>query len=341
MTLHRKNVSATTPSDTPQRMRAIVQDRYGASDVLHLEEIDVPAPGDGEVLVQVVAAGLDRGTWHLMTGTPYLVRAAIGWRGPRQRVPGRDVAGRVVAVGPGVERLRVGDDVLGIVSGSFAEYAVGKEAKLIVRPSTIAPVDAAALSISGLTALQGLHDVGRIAAGQQVLVIGASGGVGTFAVQIAAAAGAEVTGVCSTAKVDLVRSLGAHHVIDRTKESFVDGTRRYDLIFDLGGRTPLRHLRRVLAPRGTLVIGGGEGGDRLTGGMGRQLRAMLLSPFVRQRLTMLLSKERRDGIERLVDLVVSGRLSPSVERTYPLDEAAVAMHHLEAGEVRGKVVITV
>src|SRR5690349_10260362 len=250
-----------TEQASQDTMRAIVQHRYGTvpEEVLRLERITCPRPAAGEVLVKVLAAGVDRGTWHLMAGQPYLMRLGFGFRGPRIRVPGLDVAGTVEATGPGVTRFAVGDEVFGIARGSFAEYAVAREAKLARKPAALTFAQAAALAVSGLTALQGLRDAGHIQAGQKVLVIGASGGVGSYAVQLAKVFGAEVTGVASTAKADLVRTIGADHVIDYHKQDFADGRQRYDLILDISGNTPLSRLRRALTPRGTLVIAGGEG----------------------------------------------------------------------------------
>jgi NADPH:quinone reductase-like Zn-dependent oxidoreductase len=322
-------------------MRAIVQTEYGSAGVLRVAELERPAIGDDEVLIRVHAAGLDRGTWHVMAGQPYLIRVmGYGLRAPRNRVPGLDVAGTVVAIGAGVTRIATGDEVFGISRGSFGEYACAREDKLARKPANLTFDQAAVVAISGLTALQGLCDVGRIAAGQRVLIIGASGGVGTFAVQIAKACGAVVTGVCSTAKLDLVRSLGADHVIDYTDDDFSRAHERYDLILDLGGNSPLSRLRRALTSRGTLVIVGGENGGRWTGGFGRQLRAVALSAFVRQRLVMKTPNERYGDLERLVDLIEAGKLTPSVERTYRLHEAPDAMRHLQAGHARGKLVIT-
>jgi NADPH:quinone reductase-like Zn-dependent oxidoreductase len=271
-------------------MQAIVQDTYGAADVWRAEEIALPEIAGNEVLVKVHAAGLDRGTWHVMAGQPYLMRLmGYGLRAPKNRVPGLDVAGTVVAAGPAVTRFKAGDEVFGISRGSFAGYACARKDKLARKPANLTFDQAAVVAVSGLTALQGLRDAGRLQPGQHVLIIGASGGVGTFAVQIAKAVGAEVTGVCSTAKTGLVASIGADHVIDYTHDDFADGRQRYDLILDIGGYSPLSRLRRALTPRGTLVIVGGEDGGRWTG-MDRQLRAVALSPFVRQRLTMLTSR---------------------------------------------------
>jgi NADPH:quinone reductase-like Zn-dependent oxidoreductase len=332
---------ATHPM-SDQRMRAIVQTEYGTADVLSVAEIDRPVIEAGEVLVQVRAAGLDRGTWHLMAGLPYVVRlAGYGLRAPKTVVPGFDVAGLVVAVGSDVTRFRPGDEVFGIAKGSFAEFAAARQDKLALKPSNLTFEQAAAVPVSGLTALQGLCDVGHLEAGQHVLVMGASGGVGTYAVQIAKALGAVVTGVCSTGKLDLVRSIGADHVLDYTRDDFADGQQLYDLILDIGGNSSLSRLRRALAPHGTLVIAGGEEGGRWIGGADRQLRALALSPLVRQRLTTFISKEHHAGLERLTELIEDGRLVPVIERAYPLTDTPTAMRHLEAGQARGKLVITV
>jgi NADPH:quinone reductase-like Zn-dependent oxidoreductase len=323
-------------------MRAIVQDIYGSADVLRLGEIDKPVAGDGEVLVRVHAAGVDRGVWHLMAGLPYLMRImGYGLRRPRTRVPGMDVAGRVEAVGPGVTRLRPGDEVFGEIEGSFAEYARAPEDKLVVKPANLSFVQAAAVPVSGRTALQAVRDEGKVQAGQKVLIIGASGGVGTFAVQIAKTFGAEVTGVCSTSKKELVRSLGADHVIDYKREQIADGARRYDVILDLAGNRPLSQLRRALAPDGTLVIIGGEAGGRWLGGLERQLGAALLSPFVGQQLRAQLPKERREDLEFLKGLIEAGKVAPVIDRTFALSEAPEAIRYLAAGHARGKIVITV
>ncbi len=331
-----------TDSATTTTMRAIVQDRYGSSETLRLVRVSPPRLAEHEVLVQVRAAGLDRGTWHLMTGQPYLMRVlGFGFRAPKSRVPGLDVAGTVVAVGAAVTTFSTGDHVFGISRGSFAEYAAVREDKLSRKPGNLTFDEAAAVPVSAGTALQALTDAGRIAPGQRVLVVGASGGVGGFAVQLAKALDAEVTGVCSTAKLDFVRSLGADHVLDYTRQDFAAGTDTYDLIVDIAGNTSLHRLRSVLTATGTLVIVGGEEGGRWTGGFGRSLRAPLLSLFVRQRLTMLASKERASDQERLTTFIEAGMVKPSIDRTYPLDRVPEAMRHLEAGDVRGKVVITI
>ncbi len=328
------------PALRRQQMQAIVQDTYGAADVWRIEEMALPEIAGNEVLVKVHAAGLDRGTWHLMVGQPYLMRLmGYGLRTPKNRVPGLDVAGTVVAAGAEVTRLAVGDEVFGISQGSFAEYACAREDKLARKPANLTFGQAAAAAVSGLTALQALRDAGRLQPGQHVLIIGASGGVGTFAVQIAKAFGAQVTGVCSTAKTGLVASTGADHVIDYSQDDFADGRQRYDLILDLGGNSPLSRLRRALTPAGTLVIVGGEDGGRWTG-MDRQLRALARSPFVRQRLTMLTSRQRHADLERLAQLIAAEELTPVIDKIYPLHQAPDAMRRLEAGDAQGKVVIT-
>ncbi len=334
--------SSGEPLDGAHAMAAIVQDRYGSADVLRLARVARPRIADNEVLVRVRAAGLDRGTWHVMAGQPYLMRAlGFGFRAPKNRVPGLDVAGTVVAVGSAVTRFSTGEEVFGISRGSFAEYAAVREDKLSRKPAGLSFDQAAVVPISAGTALQALTDAGKVGPGQRVLITGASGGVGGYAVQLAKAFGAEVTGVCSTGKLDWVRSLGADHVVDYTRQDFADGTHRYDLIIDIAGNSPLRRLRRALTPTGTLVIVGGEEGGKVTGGFGRSLRAPLLSAFVGQRLTMLASKERASDQERLIPLIEAGQVTPRIDRTYPLDQVPEAMRHLEAGLVRGKVAITI
>jgi len=323
-------------------MRAIVQDTYGSTDVLGLEDISRPEIGEDEVLVRVRAAGVDPGVWHLMTGLPYLVRVAgFGIRAPKTRVRGSDVAGTVEAVGADVTRFQPGEEVFGTCDGAFAEYASAKEERLALKPATLTFEQAAAIATSGFTALQGLRDRGEVEAGQKVLVIGASGGVGTSAVQIAKALGAEVTGVCSTRNVDMVRSIGADHVIDYTREDVADGTRSYDVILDTAGNRSLSLLRGALTKRGTLVIVGGEGGGRWIGAVGRTLKALLLSPLVSQRLRAFISKESSDDLEVLRQFVEAGHLTPVIDRTYPLNETADAIAYIAEGHARGKVVVTV
>jgi NADPH:quinone reductase-like Zn-dependent oxidoreductase len=323
-------------------MKAIFQDTYGSADVLEFRDIDRPKVGDDDLLVKVGAAGVDPGVWHLMAGLPYLVRAfGYGLRAPKVGVRGRDVAGRVVAVGKKVTKFQPGDEVFGTCEGSFAEYATAREDRLAVKPSNLTFEQAAAVPISALTALQGLRDVGNVRPGQKVLIIGAAGGVGTFAVQLAKAFGAEVTGVCSTAKVDLVRSIGADEVIDYTSEDFADGSRRFDVILDTAGNRPLSHLRRALAARGTLAIVGGEGGGRWFGGFERSLWAMMLSPFVGQKLRGVVSTENSADLRVLGEYIEAGKLTPVIGRTYSLSEVPDAIRHVHEGHASGKVVVSI
>ena len=323
-------------------MKAAFQETYGSADVLEVRDVERPRPREGEVVVEVHAAGVDRGVWHLMTGKPYAVRAAgFGITRPKQPVPGLDLAGTVVEVGSGVSRFKVGDDVFGIGIGTYAEYARALEDKLVHKPAALPFEQAAAVAISGLTAIQAVEDIAGVRPGQEVLVLGASGGVGSFAVQLANAAGARVTGVCSGAKADFVRSLGADEVIDYTSSDPTAAADTYDVIIDTGGRNGLGKLRRALTPTGTLVIVGGEDGGNFTGGTGRQLRAMLLSPFVRQNLRTFVSKERHEDMERLRSHIEAGALTPAVDSTYPLESAADALRDLEAGRIRGKAIVWV
>ena len=323
-------------------MQAIVQDRYGGPEVLELRDIDQPAPRDDEVLVRVHAAGLDRGVWHVMAGLPYMLRViGFGLRRPKVRVRGMDVAGRVEAVGSGVTRFQPGDAVFGWCDGSFAEYACAPADHLAPKPAGLSFEQAAAVPISGFAALQALRDVGEVQPGQRVLVIGAAGGVGSFAVQLAKVLGAQVTGVCSTAQVDLVRSLGADDVVDYTRDDVTDGTRRWDVIVDTAGHRSLSRLRRALTPTGTLVIVGSEGRGRWLGGFDRQLRAVALSRLVRQRLRMLSSKPRPQDLQVLQELLGAGKLTPLLDRTFPLRQVPDAIRYLVEGHGGGKIVITV
>jgi NADPH:quinone reductase-like Zn-dependent oxidoreductase len=337
-----QNRASTTSKTRGVKMRAIVQDGYGSSDVLRSAEIDRPEIAANEVLVEVVAAGMDRGTWHSMAGKPYLMRImGFGLRRPKNRVPGLDVSGTVVAVGSEVTRFKPDDEVFGMSRGAFAEYASVREDKLAHKPPNLSFEQAAVVPISGGTAIQGLRDSGHIQAGQTVLVIGASGGVGTYAVQLAKAYGAVVTGVSSPAKVDLVRSIGADHLLDYTRDDYLDGSKKYDLILDIGGNNGLSRLRRALTPKGTLVIVGGEEGGSLTGGFGRQIRALVVSMFVSQQLTMLASKERHTDLEALRPFLESGQVVPVIDRNHSLVEVPAAIKHLEAGLARGKIAITI
>ncbi|MFF5111378.1 NAD(P)-dependent alcohol dehydrogenase [Streptosporangium sp. NPDC000509] len=332
------NRPTTQKKDT---MKAITQERYGSSGVLRLDEIDKPVPGDNEVLVRVRATSMTHGDLATITGVPYLGRLVFGLPRPKRKVPGRDIAGEVEAVGRNVTRLRPGDEVYAEVdSGGFAEYVRVPEDLLCPKPANLTFEQAAAVPWSGNTALQGLRDRGGIKAGQKVLINGASGGVGTFAVQIAASFGAEVTGVCSTRNMELVRSLGADHVVDYTREDFTRSGRRYDLIFDLAGNHSLSACRRALSPGGTLVLSSSKGG-RWLGPIGRLLRALVLAPFVRQNLRPYMATRSRENLADLKELIESGRITPAVEKTYPLSELPEAMRYFSEEHARSKIVITV
>lgn len=334
----------THPQETAAgTMTAIVQSEYASAPegVLRSTRVDRPAPADGEVLVRVRAASVDRGTWHLLSGLPYPARLVFGLRRPTFLNPGRTLAGVVEAVGDGVSAFRPGDEVFGVASknGTFAEYAVVPAAKLAAKPARLSFEEAAALPVSGSTALQAVRDHLRVQPGERVLVIGASGGVGGFAVQVAKGLGAEVTGLASAGKHDAVRALGADHVVDRNQQEL--GENRYDAIVDTAGRRPLATLRRALTPHGRLVIVGGETGGRLLDGMGRQFRAALLSPFVGQRLGFFVNKENAADLRALAELAEAGTITPLVDRVYPLAETAVAIRHLLDGRATGKVVVSV
>jgi NADPH:quinone reductase-like Zn-dependent oxidoreductase len=321
-------------------MRAVVRTTYGGPDVLNLETVPRPAVVKGdEVLIRVRAAGVDRGIWHMMTGLPYAGRLAFGLLKPKDPVIGLDLAGTVEAVGPDVMRFAVGDAVYGSGKGSYAEYAVANEGKLAPKPDILSFEQAAAVPVSAVTALLGLR-AGKIQAGQKVLVTGAAGGVGSYAVQLAKAFGAEVTGVCSTGKVGFVRDLGADHVIDYTRQDFA-ATGKYDLILDIAGNPSISRLRRALTRTGTAVITGGEGGGKLTGGMHRQLGAVMLSPFIKQRLTMFLGLVRAAELQDLAPLLEAGKITLALDRTFALADAKDALRYLEDGKVSGKVVLTV
>ncbi|MCU1679468.1 MAG: alcohol dehydrogenase zinc-binding domain containing protein [Amycolatopsis sp.] len=323
-------------------MKAMVQNTYGSPDVLEFSDLERPVAGPGEVLVRVHAAGVDPGVWHLTTGLPYLARLmGYGLRAPKARVRGLDFAGCVEVVGADVTRFQPGDDVFGTCEGSFAEYACVRVDRCAPKPANLTYAQAAAVPISAVTALQGLRDAAKVQPGQRVLVIGAAGGVGTFAVQLAKTFGAHVTGVCSTEKTDLVRSIGADEVIDYTRADFADGKHHYEVILDTAGNRSLSQLRRALRPRGILVIVGGEGPGRLFGGVDRVLRALLLAPFVSQRLRGLFAAQRQEDLEFLRQAAENGELTPVIDRTYPLNEAADAIRYVHKGHARGKVVLTV
>jgi NADPH:quinone reductase-like Zn-dependent oxidoreductase len=326
-------------------MTALVQETYGADpdQVLRLAEVARPTPGDGEVLVRVRAASVDRGTWHLMAGLAYPIRLVFGLRRPRFANPGRNLAGTVEAVGAGVDGIRPGDEVYGVAAGNgtFAEYVIARPDRLAAKPANLSFAEAATVPVSGSTALQAVRDHARVRAGESVLVLGASGGVGSFAVQIAKAMGAEVTGVASTAKLDAVRGLGADSVVDYTTEDPVDGRRRYDVVLDIAGNRPLRRLRRALTPHGRLVIVGGETGGRWLDGLDRQLRAVLLSPFVGQRLGFFVNKENAADLVALRELIEAGRVTPAVDHVLPLAEVPAAIGRLVDGRVTGKLAVTI
>jgi NADPH:quinone reductase-like Zn-dependent oxidoreductase len=321
-------------------MKAIVQDRYGDLDVLELMDIDTPVFNADAVLVRVHAAAVGKGDWLTVKGLPYVARMRYGLPKPKHPVPGFDVAGRIEAVGSNVTQLQPGDEVFGWCDGSFAEYASVPEGQLVLKPANLTLEQAAAVPISGFAALQALRDTGGVQPGQRVVVIGASGGVGSFAVQLAKAFGAEVTGVCSTKSLDLVRSIGADHVIDYTQEDFTRTGQRYDLILEMAGNRSLTDLRRALTPKGTLVLVGGSGG-RWFMGTGRTLRAVVTSPFVGQRLRSFLSKPKRADLVVLKELIEAGKLTPVIDRTFPLNAAPEAIRYVGERSTQGKTVITV
>ncbi len=321
-------------------MKAMVQHRYGGAEALSFGEVPQPEIGDRDMLVQVVAAGVDRGALHLMTGSPYLMRLGTGLRAPKQVVPGVSFAGRIEAVGKDVSRFVPGDEVYGAAKGAFAEYVAASEKKVASKPASLTFEQAAVLPYAAFAALQAVRDHGHVDAGDHVLIVGASGAVGSIAVQVAKALGAEVTGVCGTRSRDLTLSLGADRVVDYTYEDFADGSRHYDVILDVFGRTPVRRLRRALTPRGRLVIVGGEG-DRWVGGTHRQLGAALLSPFLRQRLGFFVAKEDAETLEAINDLVLAGKITPVLDRSYPLIEARDAVRRLQEGSGSGRVVLVI
>jgi NADPH:quinone reductase-like Zn-dependent oxidoreductase len=324
-------------------MKAIAQDRYGPPDVLELRDVAKPVPGDNEVLVRVHAAAVNALDWHYMRGDPYLARLSMGLRRPKVRIRGRDFAGRVESTGAGVERFRVGDEVFGEADGAFAEYVSAPDEAVDPKPANLSFEQAAAVPVAGSTALMGLRDVARVQAGQRVLINGASGGVGTFAVQIAKSLGAEVTGVCSARNADLVRSIAADHVINYASEDFTRNGMRYDVVFDLVGNRSLTDFRRALTPEGTLVLSGGgvsEGGS-LLGPLALFAKSMVLSRFVHHRLLQLTERPSRENLASLRELVESGAVTPVIDRTYPLSDVPEAIRYLETEHARAKVVITV
>ena len=321
-------------------MLAAVRHRYGAP--VEPTTTQTPTPGEGEVLVKVHAAGVDRGTCHVHTGTPYLMRlVGFGLTRPKQPVLGMDLSGVVAAVGPDVSRFSPGDEVFGIGNGTFAHYAIAAADKLSHKPNSLSHTLAAALPISGGTALQAVRDHGRVEPGHRVLILGASGGVGSYAVQLAKVFGAEVTGVASGPKLDMVRALGADVVIDYRSDDPLAAAGCYDVIIDIGGRNPIRRLRRALAEKGTLVIVGGEGGNRITGGIGRQLSAAAISPFISQRLMFFIAGEGRESTDTLAHLASTGAITPKVNHQYRLDQVQDALEDLATGRVKGKGVIQI
>jgi len=322
-------------------MKAIVQDKYGSADVLAFKEIERPEVGDNDALVRICAAGLDRGVWHLMTGLPYLVRLGFGLRAPKNPVLGLDAAGIIEAVGKNVTGFQIGDEVFGFCSGSFAEYVCVSQEKLALKPPNLTFEQAAAVPSSAGTALQGLSDQGELTTGQRVLITGASGGVGTFAVQIAKAIGAEVTGVCSTTKIDMVLSIGADSVIDYKRGDFTQTAHRYDVILDIAGNCPLSALRRILTPSGTLVLIGGEKGGRWLGGIDRGLRALALSPFVKHNLRMFILSQNKKHLHKLAKFIEAGVVTPVIDKTFPLSNVPEAMQYLIDGHARVKIVISI
>ncbi len=337
-------MSAHTADPAVTTMTAINQAEYGSApeDVLRLAEVARPTIGDDEVLVRVRAASVDRGTWHCMSGLPYPMRAAgFGVRRPKALNPGRSLAGTVESIGQNATGFALGDDVYGSGDGAFAEYACVHPKRLAAKPANLSFEQAAAVPISALTALQAVRDRGKVQPGHKVLVIGASGGVGTFAVQIAKAYGAEVTGVCSTSKLELVRAIGADHVVDYTRDDFADGKIQYDVILDISGKRKLNELRRALTPRGTLVVVGGEFDGKWFGGVDRLIFARLMSPFVSQKLTTFVSSENAADLVVLTELIEAEKVTPTVDETYPLRETVAAINHLLDGRARGKVVITI
>lgn len=336
--------AARPPLASGEKMQAIVHHEYGTAEVLRLEEVDRPLPGENQVLVKVHAAAVNPLDWHYMRGTPYVMRIlGAGILRPKSTRLGADMAGRVVAIGRKVTRFRPGDEVFGTARGALAEYVLASEDRIVLKPDPLSFEHAAAVPVAALTALQGLRDKGHLQAGQKVLINGASGGVGTFAVQIAKAFGAEVTGVCSTRNVERVRSLGADHVVDYTKDDVTRGSARYDVILDNVGTRPLAEFRRVMTPDGTYVLIGGGGPDdgRWIGPMLGPLKALLYSPFVSQEFVSLLAAINTADLGVMRDLMTGGKVRPVIDRTYPLRGVPDAIRYLETGRARGKVVITV
>jgi NADPH:quinone reductase-like Zn-dependent oxidoreductase len=327
-----------------QPMQAVVYHDYGPPDVLRLEEVEKPLPNENQVLVKVRAAAANPLDWHYVRGSPYVVRIGTGLFKPKDARLGVDLAGEVVAVGSNVTQFKPGDEVFGTTgTGSFAEFARASQNKVVLKPASITFEQAAAVPVAALTALQGLRDQAKVHSGQKVLINGASGGVGTFAVQIAKTFGAEVTGVCSTRNVDMVRSIGADHVIDYTKEDFTKSGQRYEVIYDTVGNRSLSDLRRVLVPNGIAILigGGGPNSGGVIGPLADPIKAFLYSPFVSQKFVFFLAEIRKEDLATMSELMEAGKVKPVIDRTYPLSQAPEAIRYLEQGHARGKVVITV
>jgi NADPH:quinone reductase-like Zn-dependent oxidoreductase len=321
-------------------MKAIVQTRYGSPEVLRLKDVDKPVIGDDQVLVRVQAAAVNIGDWHLLRGVPYVIRLVAGLRRPRREIPGLDIAGQVESVGQNVRQFRPGDEVFGWCKGAFAEYACAAENDLLPKPANLTPEESAAVGDSAFTALAAVRDQGKVQPGDEVLINGASGGVGTFAVQIAKSFGANVTGVCSTRNLDTVRSLGADQVIDYTTEDFAQTGRRYDVMLDLVGTRSLSDCRRALTPRGTYVVVGVKDMGRWLG-LGRQIKALSLSPFVRQRMRVFVVRHNSDDLAVLKQLVEAGKVAPVIDRRFALSDVPDALRYQGEGHARGKIVIAV
>ena len=322
-------------------MKVIVYHEYGSPDVLRCEEVEKPTPADDEVLVKVRAASVNPFDWGFIKGKPHSIRIMSGLRGPKDTRPGRDVSGVVEAVGPDVTRFEPGDEVFGSCRGAFAEYVCARESALVRKPPGVTFEQAASVPVAGLTALQGLRDKGRIRAGQKVLINGAAGGVGTFAVQIARSYGADVTGVCGTKNVELVRAIGAGHVVDYTREDFTEGARRYELIFDCVGNRRPSHYRRVLTPEGVCVMVGALRVRWAFGRWARMLRPLVLTRFVSQDFRIFIARLSREDLHFICELMEAGKVTPVIDRRYSLCETAEAVRHLSEGHARGKVVINV
>jgi NADPH:quinone reductase-like Zn-dependent oxidoreductase len=345
MSVARKNAVAAGEVDSTLRdlMRAIVQDRFGPPDTLQLVDTEKPEIGSGDVLLKVHAAAVNPYDWHMLRGDPRIARlmGGVGLTKPKARIAGVDVAGRVQDVGADVQGLRPGDEVFGFARGAFAEFAAADAALVVPKPAALSFQQAAAMPMAAVTALHAIRDRGHVQPGQRVLVNGAAGGVGTFAVQIANALGAEVTGVCSARNADLVRSIGATHVIDYAAEDFTDGPGRYDIILDNVGNRTIRDLRRAATPTGIVIVNGGGSPGHIIGAVGSILRAAIVNLFVRQQITMVPTTWSRDDLLAVTELVDTGTLRPVIDRTYPLADTAAGLRHVEAGHARGKVVITV